>query len=104
MGLSFEALNLILGRVHRNGGSAMSNPINIDQKHSQAIRQAIGERLRDLISTEAELPASLRKQLDQIGMLEGQSPSIVPAVERWDGDEPRSKTGAWSRWTRRKPQ
>jgi hypothetical protein len=104
VGQSFEALNLIFGRVHRSEGSAMSNPINIDQKHSQAIRQEIGERLRDLMSTEAELPASLRKQVDQIGMLEGQSPSIVPAAERWDGDEARSKTGAWSRRTRREPQ
>jgi hypothetical protein len=82
----------------------MSNPINIDQKHGQAIRQEIGERLRDLMRTEAEFPASLRKQVDQIGgVLEGQSPLIVPAAERWDGDEPRSKTAAWSRWTRRKP-
>lgn len=104
MGQSFEALNLIFGRVHRNEGSAMSNPINIDQIHSQAICQEIGERLRDLMRTEVELPASLRKQVDQICTLEGQSPSIVPAAERWDSDEPRRKTGAWSRWTRRKPQ
>lgn len=82
----------------------MSNPINIDQIHSQAICTEIGERLRDLMRTEAELPASLRKQVDQIYTLEGQSPSIVPTAQRWDGDEPRSKTGAWSRWTRRKPQ
>jgi hypothetical protein len=83
----------------------MNNPINIDKKHSQAIRQEIGERLRDLMRTEAEFPAGLRKQVDQIRMLEGQLPSIMPtAAERWDGDEARSKTGAWSRWTRRKPQ
>ena len=67
----------------------MSNPINIDQIHSQAICQEIGERLRDLMRTEVELPASLRKQVDQICTLEGQSPSIVPAAEPWDSDEPR---------------
>jgi hypothetical protein len=44
----------------------MHNRIDIDPKHSRAIVQETGERLR------------------AVRELEEQSPSIVPAAERWD--------------------
>ena len=67
----------------------MHNPIDIGHKHSRAICQEIGERLQAYLRVEPELPASLKKQVDQLLQLEGQSPSIVPDVEhRFGNDEP----------------
>jgi len=60
----------------------MRNRIDIDHKHSRAIAQEIGERLRAF--QEPELPGSLRTQIDRLRELEEQSPSIIPAAERWD--------------------
>jgi hypothetical protein len=57
---------------------------NIDPKHSRAIVQEIGERLRAVLKEEPECPGSLRTQIDRLRELEEQSPSIVPAAERWD--------------------
>ena len=62
----------------------MGNRIDIDPKHSRAIVQEIGERLRAFLKEEPELPESLRTQIDRLGELEEQSPSIIPAAERWD--------------------
>jgi hypothetical protein len=62
----------------------MPNRINIDHTHSRAIVQKIGERLRVVLKEEPELPASLRTQIDRLRELEEQSPSIIPAAERWD--------------------
>ncbi len=62
----------------------MRNRIDIDPKHSRAIVQEIGGRLRAVLKEEPELPGSLRTQIDRLGELEVQSPSIVPAAERWD--------------------
>lgn len=62
----------------------MRNRIDIDSKHSRAIVQEIGKRLRALLKEEPELPGSLRTQLDRLRELEEQSPSIIPAAERWD--------------------
>jgi hypothetical protein len=56
--------------------------IDIDPKHSRAIVQEIGERLRVLLKEEPELPGSLRTQIDRLH--EEQSPSIIPAAEPWD--------------------
>jgi hypothetical protein len=67
---------------HRNEGSVMRNPIDIDQTHTQAIRQEIGEGLRVCLGMEPELPTNLRKQVNLLHELEGQSPSIVPDVEQ----------------------
>jgi hypothetical protein len=61
----------------------MRNRIDIDPKHSRAIVQEIGERLRAFPKEEPELPGSLRTQIDQLRELEEQSPSIIPAAERW---------------------
>ena len=62
----------------------MRNRIDIDSKHSRAIVQEIGERLRAVLKEEPECPGSLRTQIDRLRELEEQSPSIVPAAERWD--------------------
>jgi len=62
----------------------MRNRIDIDSKHSRAIVQAIGERLRAFLREEPEAPESLRTQIDRLRELEEQSPSITPAAEPWD--------------------
>ena len=62
----------------------MRNRIDIDSKHSRAIVQEIGERLRASLKEEPELPGSLRTQIDRLRELEEQSPSIISAAERWD--------------------
>nr|CUT16312.1 hypothetical protein CDS [Bradyrhizobium sp.] len=62
----------------------MHNRIDIDPKHSRAIVQEIGERLRAFLQEEPGLPGSLRAQIDRLRELEEQSPSIIPNAERWD--------------------
>ena len=61
-------------------GSVMRNRIDIDSKHSRAIVQEIGERLRAFLQEEPEPPESLRTQINRLRELEEQSPSII----RWD--------------------
>ena len=65
-------------------GFVMRNRIDIDPKHSRAIVQEIGQRLRAVLKEEPECPGSLRTQIDRLRELEEQSPSIVPAAEHWD--------------------
>jgi len=78
------------GRVRTNAGAytrtrlLMRNRIDIDPKHSRAIVQEIGERLRAFLKEEPELPECLRAQINRLHELEGQSPSIIPSAERWD--------------------
>jgi hypothetical protein len=62
----------------------MRNRIDIDHRHSRAIVQEIGERLRAFLKEEPELPGRLRTQIDRLRELEEQSPSIIPDAERWD--------------------
>jgi hypothetical protein len=62
----------------------MRNLIEIDPKHSRAIVQEIGQRLRVFLKEESELPESLRAQIDRLRELEEQSPSIIPGAERWN--------------------
>ena len=62
----------------------MRNCIDIDLKHSRAIVQEIGERLRAVLKEEPECPGSLRTQIDRLRELEEQSPSVIPAAEHWD--------------------
>jgi hypothetical protein len=62
----------------------MHNRIDIAPKKSRAIVQEIGERLRAVLKEEPECPGSLRTQIDRLREFEEQSPSIVPAAERWD--------------------
>jgi hypothetical protein len=60
----------------------MRNQINIDEAFSRAIIREIGECLRTCPS-EAELPASLKDQLDRINQIDQQSsPTVVPEQER----------------------
>ena len=61
----------------------MHNRFDIDPKHGRAIAQEIGVRLA-VLKVELECPGSLRTQIDRLRELEEQSPSIVPAAERWD--------------------
>jgi len=62
----------------------MRNRIDIEHRHSRAIVQEIGERLRAVLTEEPELPERLRAQIDRLRQLEEQSPSIIPNGERWD--------------------
>ena len=62
----------------------MRNRIDIDPKHNRAIVQEIGERLRAVLKEDPECPGSFRTQIDRLRGLEEQSPSIVPAAERWN--------------------
>ena len=82
---------LASGRMGANAGAflpergfVMHNRIDIDPKHSRAIVQEIGERLRAVLIEELECRGSLRTQIDRLRELEEQSPSIVPAAGRWD--------------------
>ena len=61
-------------------GFVMRNRIDIDSKHSRAIVQEIGERLRASLKEESEPSVSLRTQIDRLRGLEEQSPSVA---ERW---------------------
>jgi hypothetical protein len=85
----------------------MGDGIDIDHLHSRAICREIGERLQAYLKAEPELTAHLRKQVEQLRELEGQSPSIVPDVERRLGNEPGSDVSRGDRspftwWWRRK--
>ena len=62
----------------------MHDRFDIDPKHSRAIVEEIGERLHAFLKEGPELSGSLRTQIDRLRELEEQSPSIVPAAERWD--------------------
>jgi hypothetical protein len=61
----------------------MRNRIDIDSKHSRAIVQEIGEKLRAFLKEESEPSGSLRAQIDRLRELEVQT-SIIPAAEPWD--------------------
>jgi hypothetical protein len=65
-------------------GFLMRDRIDLDPKHSRAIVQEIGERLRAFLKEESELPGSLRAQLDRLRECEEPSPSIIPGAELWD--------------------
>ncbi len=62
----------------------MRSRIDIDPKHSRAIVKEIGERLHTFLKEEPKLTGSFRTQIDRLRELEEQSPSIIPAAERWD--------------------
>ena len=78
----------------------MRNRIDIDSKHSRAIVQEIGERLRAFLKEEPEPPESLRTQIDRLRELEEQSPSIIRELGQ---TSPLSRLGQHRRlgtWTR----
>ena len=64
-------------------GFVMRNRIDIDSKHSRAIVQEIGEKLRAFLKEESEPSGSLRAQIDRLRELEVQT-SIIPAAAPWD--------------------
>ena len=64
----------------------MRNRIEIDHTHARAIYLEIGERLQASLRDETEPPANLRRQIDRLHELDGQAPSIAPAVERQLGN------------------
>jgi hypothetical protein len=74
----------MLALLYPNEGSVMRKRINIDHTHSRAIVQKIGERLGVSLKPEPELSARLKMQIDRLRELEEQSPSMIPAAERWD--------------------
>ena len=61
----------------------MRNRVDIDSKHSRAIVQELGERLRTFLKEEPEYPGSLRAHINRLRELEEQS-SIIPSAERRD--------------------
>jgi hypothetical protein len=73
----------MLALAYPERGFVMHNRIDIDPKHSRAIVQEIGERLRAFLKEESESPGSLRTQIDRLCELEEQSLSIIPGAERW---------------------
>jgi hypothetical protein len=73
--------SLNVGGFRRNGGSVMRSRVDIDEKTSRAITREIGERLQTIVRVDPKVPASLGKQLGRLRELEGETASIVPAVE-----------------------
>ena len=71
-----EGWTPILARSYPNEASLCATA-EIDSKHSRAIVQEIGERLRAFLHEEPELPGSLGAQINRLRELEEQSPSII---------------------------
>ena len=67
----------------------MRSRVDIDEKTSRAIIREIGERLQTIVRVDPKVPASLGKQLGRLRELEGESASIVPAVEHGFENAPR---------------
>jgi superfamily II RNA helicase len=44
----------------------MRNSVDIDSRHSRAIVKKIGERLRELLEEDRELPANFKKQIERL--------------------------------------
>ena len=80
----------------------MHNRIDIDHRHSLAISQEIGERLKASLRVESELPPSIRNRIERLHELEGQSPSIVPTMEHDAGNNDQRPVGTRPSWWRRK--
>jgi hypothetical protein len=80
----------------------MHNPINIDHNDNRAIRRQIGERLRVELGIELELPASLKRKVDELCGVEGQSSSIVPEAEQKFENKPSTNASrvkkSWLAW------
>jgi hypothetical protein len=44
----------------------MRNSVDIDSRHNRAIVKKIGERLRELLEEDRELPANFKKQIERL--------------------------------------
>jgi hypothetical protein len=53
----------------------------LEPKHCRAICEEIGDRLRQDLTAVSPLPTRLRKLVDRIAELEGNSPPIIPDCE-----------------------
>jgi hypothetical protein len=65
----------------------------LEPKHCRAICQEIGDRLRKDLTGASPLPTRLRKLVDQIAELEGNSPPIMPDCEDESSPRERPKHG-----------
>ena len=54
--------------------------IALDYAHCRAICDEIGERLREVLKEDSEIPQRLRALLDRLAQME-QAPSIVPSID-----------------------
>ena len=57
--------------VERN--TVERNTVEIDSRHSRAIVQKIGERLRTSIKEDREIPANFKMQIDRLRELEDEA-------------------------------
>jgi hypothetical protein len=55
----------------------MRNSVDIDSRHSRAIVKKIGERLRESLEEDRELPVNLRKQIDRLRQSESEAQANV---------------------------
>ena len=60
----------------------MRNRIDIDSKHSRAIVQEIGERLRAFLQEEPDPPECLRTQIDRLRQSEGEPQQNIAGPTR----------------------
>ena len=75
----------------------LHRPMDIDHKDNQAIRREIGQRLREYLRVEPKLSVSLRKLVNLLYELEGQSPPIVRDVEHGSENNPSSDVSGQDR-------
>ena len=69
----------------------------LEPKHCRAICQEIGDRLRQDLAGTSPLPTRLRKLVDQIAELEGNSPPAFPAASthHYPGERPKHGRRFW---------
>jgi hypothetical protein len=81
----------------------MRNRIDIDEMSSRAIIREIGERLQASLSDGAELPDSLRRQIDRLRELDEEAPSTIPDLPSDEIGKPTAPRRLLSpmRWTTR---
>ncbi len=89
-----------------NEGSIMHGALKIDDKHTRAIAQEIGQRLQTCLTVGTELPPTIKMQLLRLRDLDGRSPSLVPEAEpvvenARTGDEEGGRDQSRSDWPRR---
>jgi len=68
------------------GEPGMRNSVDIDSRHSRAIAKKIGERLRESLKEERELPANFQMQIERLRRSESEAQAILASSPR--GDKP----------------
>ncbi len=56
----------------------------LSAEHSRAIREEVGERLRNALAPASDLPARLAKLLERLAEQDREAPSIVPSLEEME--------------------